>query len=313
MAVGDTGFAPLGAGSPGVRSTLGPEGGEVGPTQSGWKLALRELAGNRTALVGFGLLLFFVLFSFVGPLIYHTNQSASSLALSNLGPSGAHLFGTNEQGFDELGQLMVGGQTALEVGFFAAFVATVIGTLYGAVAGLAGGIVDAVMMRFVDTLYSIPFLFVALILAAKFGSTVLGLSLVIGGYSWLVPSRLVRGEVLSLRTRDFVAAARVAGARRSRLIGRHLIPNALSVVVVNTSFQVADAILAVAYIGFLGFGLHYPTFDWGDMLANAVQYQADGYWWLIYPVGACLVLTVMAVNFIGDGLRDALDPRLRRR
>lgn len=313
MAVGDVGFAPLGPGSPGVGATTGPEGGDVGPVRSGWKLAFREFATNRNALVGLGLLLFFVLFSFVGPLIYHTNQSTSNLLAANLPPSGAHLFGTTSEGFDELGQMMVGGQTALEIGFLAAAVATVVGTLWGAVAGLAGGIVDAIMMRFVDTLLSIPFLFVILILSVKFGSTVLGLSLVIGGYSWLVPSRLVRGEVLSLRVRDFVAAAKVAGAGRSRLVGRHLIPNALSVVVVNTSFQVVDAILAVAYIGFLGFGLHYPTFDWGDMLSNGIQYLSDGYWWLIFPVGACLVLTVMAVNFIGDGLRDALDVRLRRR
>jgi ABC-type dipeptide/oligopeptide/nickel transport system permease subunit len=310
---GDVQYLPLGAGGPGMGVAPGPEGGDVGPVRSGWRLAIREFAANKNAVAGVVILVFFVLFSFAGPLVYHTNQVSSNLAITNLPPGAGHPLGTNDLGFDELGQLMVGGQAALEIGFLAAVIATVLGTLWGAISGLAGGIIDAVMMRAVDTLLSIPFLFVVLILASKYGSSVLSLSLVIGSFAWLVPARLVRGEVLTLRVRDFVAAARVAGARRSSLIGRHLIPNALGVVLVNVSFQVVDAILAVAYVGFLGFGLHYPTFDWGDMLSNSIQYLDDGYWWLIYPVGVCLVLTVMAVNFIGDGLRDSLDVRLRRR
>jgi peptide/nickel transport system permease protein len=208
---------------------------------------------------------------------------------------------------------MKGGQAALEIGFFAAFVAIVIGTLWGAVSGLAGGVIDSTMMRIVDIFLSVPFLFVVLILAVKFGATVLSLSLVIGFFSWQVPARLVRGEVLSLRERDFVLAARTAGANSWRLISRHLIPNALGVVIVNVTFQVADAILAVSYIGFLGFGLHFPNVDWGDQLSDGSNSLQSGYWWLIYPVGACIVLTVMALNFIGDALRDAMDVRLRRR
>jgi peptide/nickel transport system permease protein len=290
-----------------------PEGGEVGAVQSGWRLALREFASNRLALIGFAILIFFVLFSFVGPLIYKTNQLDTNLTLSNMPPSGAHLLGTDSQGFDELGRIMKGGQAALEIGFFAAFVAIVIGTLWGAVAGLAGGVIDSTMMRIVDIFLSIPFLFVVLILAVKFGATVLSLSLVIGFFSWQVPARLVRGEVLSLRERDFVLAARTAGANSWRLISRHLIPNALGVVIVNVTFQVADAILAVSYVGFLGFGLHFPNVDWGDQLSDGTTYLQDGYWWLIYPVGACIVLTVMALNFIGDALRDSMDVRLRRR
>src|ERR1700759_2968489 len=290
-----------------------PEGGEIGAVQSGWRLAFREFASNRLAIIGFGILIFFVLFSFVGPLLYKTNQLDTSLTLSNLPPSGSHLFGTDGQGFDELGRVMKGGQAALEIGFFAAFVAIVIGTLWGAVSGLAGGIIDSAMMRIVDIFLSVPFLFVVLILAVKFGATVLSLSLVIGFFAWQVPARLVRGEVLTLRERDFVLAARTAGASSWRLISRHLIPNALGVVIVNVTFQVADAILAVSYIGFLGFGLHFPNVDWGDQLSDGSQYLQDGYWWLIYPVGACIVLTVMALNFIGDALRDSMDVRLRRR
>src|SRR5580700_1617897 len=290
-----------------------PEGGEVGAVRSGWPLALREFSNNRLAVIGFGILIFFVLFSFLGPLIYHTDQIDTNPIIANQAPTGAHLLGTDGEGFDELGRMMKGGQAALEIGFFAAAVAIVIGSLWGAVAGLVGGILDSVMMRIVDVFLSVPFLFVVLILAVKFGATVLSLSLVIGFFAWQVPARLVRGEVLTLRERDFVLAARTAGSGNWRLITRHLLPNALGVMIVNVTFQVADAILAVAYIGFLGFGLHYPNIDWGDMLSDGTGYMQDGYWWLIYPVGVCIVLTVMALNFIGDALRDSMDVRLRRR
>jgi ABC-type dipeptide/oligopeptide/nickel transport system permease subunit len=293
--------------------TRAPEGGAVGPVQSGWRLGLREFARNRLAILGLAVLGFFVVFCFFGPLLYHGNVLNSDLSSSNLGPSGQHLLGTTDQGFDELGLLMKGGQAALEVGFFAATIAIVIGAVYGAVAGLAGGLLDSAMMRVVDVFLSVPFLFVVLIVAVRYGASVLGLSVIIGAYTWLVPARLVRGEVLTLRVRDFVSAARIAGASRARLIGRHLIPNALGVVIVNVTFNVADAILAVAALGYLGFGLHYPAQDWGDMLSNGIQYMQDGYWWLVFPVGACIVVVVMACNLVGDALRDSLDVRLRRR
>ena len=293
--------------------TRAPEGGEVGAVQSGWRLALREFVRNRLAVVGVGILVFFVVFCFLGPFFYHTNLLTVSLINAHDPPGAGHPLGADVNGFDVLGELMKGGQAALEVGFFAAFVAITIGALVGAVAGLAGGIVDTVLMRVVDIFLSVPFLFVVLILAARFGATVLSLSLVIGGFSWQVPARLVRGEVLTIRERDFVLAARTAGTGSWRLIRKHLLPNSLGVMIVNVTFQVADAILAVAYIGFLGFGLHYPNLDWGDMISDGVGYMQDGYWWLIYPVGVCIVLTVMALNFIGDALRDSMDVRLRRR
>lgn len=293
--------------------TRAPEGGEIGPIQSGWRLALREFVRNRLAVVGVAILLFFVVFCFLGPFFYHGDVLQVNLINSHDPPGVGHPLGTDENGFDVLGQLMKGGQAALEIGFFAAFVAITIGALVGAVAGLVGGIVDSALMRVVDVFLSVPFLFVVLILAVRYGATVLSLSLVIGGFSWQVPARLVRGEVLTIRERDFVLAARTAGSGNWRLIGRHLLPNAFGVMIVNVTFQVADAILAVAYVGFLGFGLHYPNLDWGDMISDGVGYMQDGYWWLIYPVGVCIVLTVMALNFIGDALRDSLDVRLRRR
>ena len=296
-----------------TRAPGAPEGGDVGPVQSGWRLATREFARNKLAVIGVGILVFFVVFCFAGPLFYHANLLNTNLAAVNLPPGPGHPMGTDNLGIDVLGELMKGGQASLEVGFFAAAIGIVIGALWGAVAGLLGGIADSIFMRIVDVFLSVPFLFVVLIVAVRYGASVLSLSLIIGGFTWLVPARLVRGEVLTLRVRDFVSAARAAGSGRWRLINRHLIPNALSVIIVNVTFNVADAILAVATLGFLGFGLHYPTVDWGDMLSNGIGYLQAGYWWLIYPAGACIILVVMACNLIGDALRDSLDVRLRKR
>jgi peptide/nickel transport system permease protein len=290
-----------------------PEGGQIQGPRAGWRLAISAFIENKLAVVGVGIIVFFILFCFVGPLVYHTDQIDTNVLNAYAAPSSAHPLGTDANGFDELGRMMRGGQAALEIGLFASLIATVIGTLVGAVAGLVGGIVDGFLMRIVDILLSIPLLFVILIVSAHFGATVIKLSLIIGAFSWLVSARLVRGEVLTLRVRDFVLASRTMGASKNRLIYKHLIPNALGVVIVNITFQVADSINFLAILGFLGFGLNYPQVDWGDMLSDALNSLQDGYWWLVYPVGICLVLVVMAFNFVGDALRDTVDVRLRRR
>ncbi|WUH96167.1 ABC transporter permease [Spirillospora sp. NBC_00431] len=282
-------------------------------TTSAWRLTTRAFMRSRLAVTGLGIIVFFVLFCFAGPYLYVTDQVTVDPVSSLLPPGGAHPLGTDAQGFDVLGRIMEGGRASLQIGLFAALIATGIGTLYGTIAGLAGGVVDGLMMRVVDTLLSIPFLFIVLIVATRFSSTVLSLSLILGAFSWLAPARLVRAEVLALRSRGFVAAATVMGATKARIIARHLIPNALGVVIVNITFQVADAIIAVSLLGFLGFGLNYPDVEWGTQLSEGVSYLLSGSWWLIYPVGGCLVLVVMAFNFVGDALRDSIDVRLRRR
>jgi ABC-type dipeptide/oligopeptide/nickel transport system permease subunit len=298
---------------PSLDVTRAPEGGEIGAMQSGWKLAFREFAKNKLAVVGVGTLVFFILFCFAGPLVYHANLLNTNLAAVNLPPGPGHPMGTDNLGIDVLGELMKGGQASLEIGFLVAFIALVVGALWGAISGLIGGFVDSAMMRVVDVFLSVPLLFIVLIVAVRYGASVLSLSIIIGSFFWLVPARLVRGEVLTLRVRDFVSAARAAGSGRWRLINRHLIPNALSVIIVNVTFNVADAILIVATLGFLGFGLHYPNVDWGDMLSGGIAYLQAGEWWLIYPVGACIIIVVMAFNLVGDALRDSMDVRLRQR
>jgi ABC-type dipeptide/oligopeptide/nickel transport system permease subunit len=312
--VEEMGRAALAVPAPGAGlHDLTPEGGEVQVVSSGWRLAAREFASNRLAVGALVLLVAIILFCFLGPLIHHTDQTSSNVLIANQPPGDGHLLGTDENGFDEFGRIMIGGQSALEIGAFASLVAIVIGTLYGAVSGLVGGLVDGVMMRFVDVLLSIPFLLIVLVLATKYNGTVVDISLVLGVFSWLAPARLVRGEVLTLRTRDFVLAAQTMGASRARLIYRHLIPNAMSVTIVNVTFLIADSILYLALLGYLGFGLQFPNTSWGDMLGNAQQYVQNGEWWLVFPVGGLLVLVVLCCNLIGDALRDAVDVRLQRR
>lgn len=273
---------------------------------AGLRATGRRMRHHPLGLAGAVLLLIVVLFCYVGPLLWRTNQTDVNLLDAALPPGPGHPLGTDTNGFDVLGRLMAGGQVSLQIGLLAALFATAFGTVYGAVAGLAGGVLDGFMMRVVDVLLSVPFLFFVLILSARFHASSWALALVIGAFSWLISARLVRGEVLTLRVREYVLAARLMGASRRRVIFTHLIPNAMGVIIVNVTFQVADAILVVAALGFLGFGLSYPTTDWGSQLASGVSYISADYWWLIYPVGGFIVLTVLALNLLADALRDAL-------
>ncbi|MHB8295665.1 MAG: ABC transporter permease [Acidimicrobiales bacterium] len=268
---------------------------------------------NKLAVAGLVIVVLMVLFCFVGPLFYHTDQVHTHLASADQGPSASHLLGTTNVGYDELGRLMVGGQTSLEVGLAAAFVATAFGVLWGSIAGFVGGVVDSFMMRVVDTFLAIPPLFLLLFLAAVIRPNVAIMIFVVALVAWLGPARLVRAETLSLRVRDFVSAVKVMGGSRRRIVFRHLIPNAIGTIVVNATFQVADAILLIAALSFLGLGIPPPATNWGAMLSSGVTYIYDGYWWLIYPPGIAIVLTVVAFNFIGDALRDSLEVRLQKR
>lgn len=296
-----------------------PSGGEA-QQQSGGGLTiqlLRVFIENRLAVVGAVLIVFAVLFCWVGPLIYHTNQTDAQKALlesvQNAPPGGKYPLGTDQYGFDILGRIMYGGQISLEVGFAAAGIATLLGVIVGAVSGFFGGFVDSFLMRLVDVLLSVPILYLLIVLAVIFSPSVKILILVIGFTAWLVPARLVRGETLSLRVREFVQAVRVMGGGGGRIVLRHIIPNTIGTIIVNATFQIADAILLLAALGFIGLGVPAPQTDWGSMLSNGVSYVYDGYWWEIYPTGIAIVLVVVAFNFVGDALRDAFEVRLQRR
>jgi peptide/nickel transport system permease protein len=280
---------------------------------AGWRTIPRAFAENKLALTGLIVLAAVALFCFAGPLFWHTDQIHANIFLTNRRPSAGHPLGTDDLGYDVLGRLMAGGRSSLEVGLAVALMATGFGVVYGVISGFVGGLADAVMMRIVDVVLAVPVVYLFIDLASQFKPTLLMLILVLSLLSWLGPARLVRGETLSLKVREYVEAVRAMGGRSGRIIVRHLVPNTVGTVVVNATFQVADAILTLALLSYLGFSLPPPTATWGGMLENGVNFLFDGYWWEIYPAGAMIVLTVVAVNFVGDGLRDALDVRLQRR
>ncbi len=297
-----------------VSGVQGPEGGEVhGERRSSLRRGLEVFWENRLAVIGIGIVVFFVLFCFVGPLVYHTDQVTTNLAVSNEPPSAQHPLGTDATGYDELGRLMYGGQASLEVGIAAALLATVFGTLYGAVSGYVGGAVDATMMRLVDGLLAIPSVFLLLVLATIYSPGPGAMILLIAFLSWLGAARLIRGEALSLRVREYVQAVRVMGGSNTRAIVRHIAPNAIGTVVVFASFTVADSIIILSILGYLGLGIQPPKTDWGSMLSTATVYINSGYWWLLYPPGIAIILVAIAFNFMGDALRDAFEVRLQNR
>jgi peptide/nickel transport system permease protein len=286
--------------------------GQAGAEAAGGRIWLRAFAGNRLAVAGLAVVILLTLFSFIGPLLYHTDQIHTRLSMETLAPGPGRPLGTDNVGYDQLGRLMVGGQTTLEVAFGAAAVAVVLGVLWGSAAGYLGGLVDGLMMRIVDALLAIPALLLLLFLATVFRPTVLILIIVVGLTAWLVPARLVRGEALSLRNREYVLAARTMGVRTPTIIFRHIVTNSIGTILVNATFQVADAILVVAALSFLGLGIAPPATNWGAMLSDGLNYTYSGYWWLTYPPGIAIVLTVVAFNLIGDGLRDAFGLDARR-
>jgi peptide/nickel transport system permease protein len=289
------------------------EGGEVFRRDASWRMILRAFAENKLALAGVIIVVAVVLFCYAGPLFWHTDQVHTNLLQVNQPPSAEHPLGTDDLGYDVLGRLMVGGQISLLVGFAVALMATGFGVLYGVISGYFGGPADAVLMRIVDIVLAVPVVYLFIDLASEFKPTLPLLIVVLAFLSWLVPARLVRGETLSLRVREYVQAVRTMGGRSGRIIFRHLVPNTMGTITVNATFQVADAILTLAVLSYLGFSLPPPTATWGGMLQNGVNFLYDGYWWEIYPAGLMIVITVVAFNFIGDGLRDSLDVRLQRR
>jgi peptide/nickel transport system permease protein len=277
----------------------------------GWEV----FAENKLAIASLAVIVFMILFCFIGPMIYRTNQSNSNLDEVLCHPSGAHLLGCDNLGYDVLGRLMVGGQTSLEVGLAAAVVACLFGTLYGAISGYIGGFVDSFLMRVVDAGLSIPYITVVIILSVVFHPNKYVMILIIAAFYWLGVSRLVRGETLTLRTREYVQAVKVVGGRSHRAILRHILPNAIGTIIVQATFAVADSIIILSSLGFLGLGVQAPETDWGSMLSGGLQYlqSSNNYWWLIYPAGIAIILTCIAFNFVGDALRDAFETRLQRR
>jgi peptide/nickel transport system permease protein len=272
----------------------------------------RPVAVSPMAVAGLAIIAVVAVFCFIGPLFYRPDLVHVNLVLSNRPPGGRHPLGTDMYGVDVLGKLMTGGQVSLEVGVASGLLAVIIGSLWGAVAGYLGGAVDAVMMRVVDAGIAIPVIVLLLLLTSIYQPNAAVLITVIAATSWLSTARLVRGAALTLRGREFVQAVRGMGGGRARVILRHIAPNALSTITVNVTFQIADAILVLATLSYLGLGVQPPSSDWGDMIAAGVQSIYAGYWWEIYPAGIAIIAVVVGFNLLGDGLRDQFDAVSRR-
>ncbi|HSL75482.1 MAG TPA: ABC transporter permease [Candidatus Limnocylindrales bacterium] len=280
-----------------------------------WQLAWRRFKRHRLALIGLGVLAVMVSMAILGPILWPYNPtdipgvSQPGGDPPTLSPV-RNLFGTDFGGRSVLQFIVVGARISVAVGFFTSLIATIIGVTIGAIAGYFGGRVDNLLMRVVDLMLAIPFLFVILVAARFFGGgDPLVLILIFGLLSWPGLARLVRALYLSLRESEFVLAAKAVGVSDLRITFRHILPNALGPVVVSSTLILANAIVLEAFVSFLNFGIRATDVSWGNALSNSKGYLLQGNWWWPFFPGMVLAMTVIAVNFLGDGLRDALDPR----
>lgn len=271
----------------------------------------RRFIANHFAVAGAVIVLFLFVVSFLAP--YITPYSPDDLDAYHvlLPPSTGHWLGTDELGRDVLTRIIYGSRISLKVGFVAVGIAAFIGTISGLIAGYFGGWVDHLLMRLVDIMLCFPTFFLILAVIAMLEPSIWYIMIVIGLTGWMGVARLVRAEVLSLRERDFILAARAIGASNSRIIFRHILPNALSPVLVAATLGVAGAILTESALSFLGIGVQPPTPSWGNMLTAGKDYLEFAWWLSLFP-GVAILVTVIAYNLVGEGLRDALDPRISR-
>jgi len=279
-----------------------------------WTDAFGALRRNRAAVTASGFLLLLGLAVVVGPWLspYAFDQTDWDNIAAPPSFAGAHWFGTDTLGRDLFVRTLHGGQISLLVGLVSTAVSLVLGISYGAVAGYAGGRVDQAMMRIVDILYALPFMFLVILLMVLFGRNILLIFLAIGAINWLDMARIVRGQTLSLKNREFIEAARVSSVRPWQIIARHIVPNLLGIVAVYVTLTIPQVILVESFLSFLGLGVQEPMTSWGALVNEGATEMENAPWLLVFPA-AFLATTLFCLNFVGDGLRDALDPRDRSR
>lgn len=281
-----------------------------------WRQRARIFLHNRLAIASVLFILTTLGFCFLGPILYHTNQTNQSLALNNAfnsPPSARNWLGTDSSGYDVLGRIMYGGEYSLSLGMLAGFITIVVGTVYGMVSGFFGGIVDTLMMRLLDALLSIPLLFLLITLISVFNRSTIFLIMIIGVSGWFANARIIRGDALLIKELEYSQAATAMGASKWHIIRRHVFPNSMSNIVTVATFSVADAILFLTTLGFLGLGIPDPQTDWGTMMQNGAVEQPNGFWWEIYPTAILFVLIIVAITYVGEALRDAFEVRLLER
>ncbi|MDP1875148.1 ABC transporter permease [Phenylobacterium sp.] len=276
-----------------------------------WDDARRRLLRNKAAVTGMIVLALMVALAIVGPFFVSFNYDTVTKTDVWMKPlTGGHLLGADSLGRDLLARLLAGLGVSLAIGVVATSVSLVIGVAWGAVAGYVGGRIDEIMMRIVDTLYSLPFIFFVILLMVTFGRNIFLIFLAIGAVEWLTMSRIVRGQTLSLKSKEFIEAARAAGLSSGQIIFRHIVPNLLGPVVVYVTLTIPAVIIAESFLSFLGLGVQPPMASLGTLIAIGAQDMELAPWLLVFP-SVTMVVTLMAFNFIGDGLRDALDPKDR--
>ena len=295
------------------------------PPLSLGEMTWRRFRRHKMAMAGLIMLVLLFIYSFGGALIFsEAEANATNTSMRLTAPTAEHPFGTDTVGRDLLARTIYGGQISLIIGLAAVLLETFLGVLIGAVAGYYGGKLDSILMRFTEAMLNIPQLFILIVMAKFFGGrvpnmvilgrtfsgSVIVIIVIIALTSWMYLARIVRAEFLSLKENDFVLAARAIGTPTHEIIFRHILPNSVAPIIVAATLGVANAILSEAYISFLGLGVQPPTATWGNMLDGAYNYLESAPWLWIFP-GLLILLTVLSINFVGDGLRDALDPRSR--
>ena len=273
-----------------------------------WQDAIRRLIQNRAAMIGGITILFLIVLAIFAPWIAPYSYSYQNLDIGASPPSAEHLLGTDVLGRDLLSRLLYGARISLLVGFVATGVALVIGVSWGIIAGYFGGRIDSVMMRIVDVLYGLPFIIFIILLMVIFGRNIWLLFAAIGAVEWLTMARIVRAQVIGLKNQEFVQAAQVMGVSNFSMFRRHILPNILGPIAVYATLTIPQVMLLEAFLSFLGLGIQPPMSSWGTLIRYGVESMEEHYWLLIYP-GLTFTITLFALNFFGDGLRDALDPK----
>ena len=276
-----------------------------------WKDAWRRLRKNRMAVAGGAIVVFLAVSAFAGPFFTGYGYEEQDLLYGARPPSAAHWLGTDYLGRDMLTRILYGTQISLLVGLIAAVVSLVIGTIYGAVSGYRGGRTDHAMMRVVDVLYALPYMFLVILLVTLFGQNIVLLFVALGAVQWLSTARIVRGQVLSLKEKEFILAARAVGTRAPAIVFRHLIPNTLGPIIVYFSLTVPQVILQEAFLSYLGLGVQAPRPSLGALINQGALHMDIYPWELIFPA-LVMAMLLFSLNFLGDGLRDALDPQMKR-
>ena len=273
-----------------------------------WQDAVRRLIQNRAAMIGGITILLLIILAVFAPWIAPYSYSYQNLDIGASPPSAEHLLGTDVLGRDLLSRLLYGARISLLVGFVATGVALVIGVSWGIIAGYFGGRVDSIMMRLVDVLYGLPFIIFIILLMVIFGRNIWLLFAAIGAVEWLTMARIVRAQVIGLKNQEFVQAAQVMGVSNFSMFRRHILPNILGPIAVYATLTIPQVMLLEAFLSFLGLGIQPPMSSWGTLIRYGVESMEEHYWLLIYP-GLTFTITLFALNFFGDGLRDALDPK----